>query len=144
MTTAVYPTDGRATFMQSRAAGYRTHGVGKCHFPSRAGEDWGFDSRDVQEELARIENDDYLQHLVAEGFEHVIDPHGVRGRCIISLRSVSCPSDSTHAVGLPIVVWISSPRPVGQIRPGIVIQVSSIRIRLLLPLVHGINYIGHR
>jgi arylsulfatase len=57
--------------------GYQTHGVGKMHFasgdPRRS---WGFASRDYSEELDPT--DDYVQFLAANGFGHVLDPHGFR------------------------------------------------------------------
>ncbi len=59
------------------ACDYQTHGVGKMHFtgsdPRRA---WGFGSRDYSEELDPT--DDYLRFLAANGYGHVIDPHGFR------------------------------------------------------------------
>jgi arylsulfatase A-like enzyme len=60
-------------------AGYRTHGIGKCHFMPDAQALRGFQTRERQEEGVRaIEDDEYLQYLWANGFEHLTDPHGVR------------------------------------------------------------------
>jgi arylsulfatase A-like enzyme len=57
-------------------AGYRTLGIGKMHFDGLR----GFGAREVQEEIVgRIDQDDYLKYLVAKGFGHIRDPHGVRG-----------------------------------------------------------------
>lgn len=77
----VMPTDGRQTFMAAlTAAGYRTHGIGKCHFTPDSHALRGFETREVQEELVRDpEQDDYLRFLHANGFRHVCDPHGIRG-----------------------------------------------------------------
>lgn len=62
------------------AAGYRTHAIGKLHFPGSPRELRGFRSRETQEEIiSRPEHDDYISHLRANGFGHVHDPHGVRG-----------------------------------------------------------------
>jgi len=61
-----------------RRAGYATAAIGKMHFtPVRA--DHGFDRMELSEEIPdRVEDDDYLQDLVAAGFGHVEEPHGVR------------------------------------------------------------------
>jgi len=77
----VMPTDGRETFMAAlTAAGYRTHGIGKCHFTPDSHALRGFETREYQEELVRDpEKDDYLRFLHANGFRHVCDPHGIRG-----------------------------------------------------------------
>lgn len=75
------PVDGRHSFMQVLSdAGYRTHGIGKCHFSPDPMALRGFQSRETQEEIPPDpEHDDYLTHIQKNGFEHVIDPHGVRG-----------------------------------------------------------------
>ncbi len=77
----VMPTDGRQTFMAAlTAAGYRTHGIGKCHFTPDLYALRGFESREYQEELVRDPGrDDYLRFLHGNGFRHVCDPHGIRG-----------------------------------------------------------------
>jgi arylsulfatase len=61
-----------------RRVGYATCAIGKMHFtPVRA--DHGFDRMELSEEIPeRLEDDDYLQDLVAAGFGHVEEPHGVR------------------------------------------------------------------
>ena len=78
---AAMPTDGRATFMDAlTAAGYRTHGIGKCHFTPDRDALRGFQTRERQEELVGSpDDDDYLPWLRANGYDHVTDPHGVRG-----------------------------------------------------------------
>lgn len=75
------PEDGRQTvFGALSAAGYRTHGVGKCHFTGDPRGLRGFQSRESQEEIVRDPDaDDYLRFLRGHGFAHVADPHGVRG-----------------------------------------------------------------
>ena len=61
-------------------AGYRTHGIGKMHFTPDSQALRGFQTREHQEELrARVEDDNYLQFLHANGFDHVYDPFGQRG-----------------------------------------------------------------
>ncbi|NPV45409.1 MAG: sulfatase-like hydrolase/transferase [Armatimonadetes bacterium] len=69
----------RVSLMELLAdAGYQTHGVGKMHFAPDSQKLWGFASRDYSEELSRGPHDAFYQHLVAEGFGHVVDPQGVR------------------------------------------------------------------
>ena len=47
----VMPTDGRETFMEALTkSGYRTHGIGKCHFTPDRYALRGLQSREVQEE----------------------------------------------------------------------------------------------
>ena len=75
------PEDGRQSFMDALTdAGYRTHGIGKCHFtPDRDGLR-GFQTRERQEELVPSpDDDDYLKFLFDAGFDHICDPNGVRG-----------------------------------------------------------------
>ncbi len=58
--------------------GYHAHGVGKMHFSRKLG-DWGYTSRDVSEELEHdADRDDYRDYLIEQGYEHVLDPHGLR------------------------------------------------------------------
>lgn len=71
-----YPADEPGFVARLAAAGYRTHAVGKCHFPEGQ---WGYSSRVSQEELPARDKDDYLRWLDAEGYGHVIDPMGARG-----------------------------------------------------------------
>jgi choline-sulfatase len=70
--------DGRSYVERLGRAGYRTHGIGKMHFePFDALR--GFHSREIQEEMVDDpRRDDYQRHLHASGFDHVLDPHGVR------------------------------------------------------------------
>jgi len=77
-----YPMPGNIPSLMSllSEAGYRTHGIGKMHFSPDPQAMRGFQSREHQEELrARVEDDDYLKFLHANGFEHVYDPFGQRG-----------------------------------------------------------------
>ena len=74
------PEDGRPTFMDALAnEGYRTHGIGKCHFTPEKDALRGFQSRETQEECAPQRSDDYTKHLAEEGWGDVPEPHGVRG-----------------------------------------------------------------
>ncbi|PTX99648.1 hypothetical protein DB346_17635 [Verrucomicrobia bacterium LW23] len=62
------------------AAGYRTHGVGKCHFTPNCLALRGFHSRRSQEEIPESrESDDYARWLMEKGWGAVLEPHGVRG-----------------------------------------------------------------
>ena len=75
------PVDDRVSFMGALTeAGYRTHGIGKCHFAPDSAALRGFQTRESQEELVGSpDEDDYLKYLHANGFGHVTDPHGIRG-----------------------------------------------------------------
>ena len=60
--------------------GYNTHSIGKCHFTPNYKELRGFNTREIQEEIINNpDDDDYLKFLYSEGYNYIIDPHGVRG-----------------------------------------------------------------
>ncbi len=59
-----------------RDAGYQTHGVGKMHFEPDHQKMWGYQTRDISEEG---KPGDFIDHLHASGYEHVLAPHGLRG-----------------------------------------------------------------
>ena len=72
--------EDRPSFMQVLTdAGYRTHGIGKCHFTPVGKALRGFQSRETQEEAPRRDSDDYTQHLEREGWGDLPEPHAVRG-----------------------------------------------------------------
>jgi len=75
------PTDGRQSVMDALTeAGYRTHGIGKCHFLPDAHAMRGFETREKQEEIVGDPaRDDYLSYVHANGYDYVCDPHGIRG-----------------------------------------------------------------
>lgn len=76
------PTDDRESFMKALSnAGYLTYGIGKCHFSPDSEELRGFDFRERQEELTNLplEKEPYLALLKEKGFDHVCEPHGIRG-----------------------------------------------------------------
>ena len=61
-----------------QGAGYQTHGVGKMHFSPDGQKLWGFDSRDVAEEGGRRQGDHFCEFLKENGYDHVLNPNGVR------------------------------------------------------------------
>ncbi len=70
---------GTPTLMEMLAdAGYRTHGIGKMHFTPDPQAMRGFHHRQRQEvgSPKRVEDDDYLLFLRANGYDHVLDPFG--------------------------------------------------------------------
>ena len=87
--------EDRRTFMDSLTdAGYRTHGIGKCHFSPDSHALRGFQTREEQEELRGTrEEDDYLQFLIENGFGHVRDPHGIRGEMYYIPQPAQMPAE---------------------------------------------------
>jgi arylsulfatase len=76
------PTDGRTSFMTALTdVGYRTHGIGKCHFTPDTYALRGFQSRERQEEggAESLDREPYLQELKDAGYDHLLEPLGVRG-----------------------------------------------------------------
>ncbi|GKX31461.1 phosphonate monoester hydrolase [Vallitalea longa] len=76
------PQDGRETFMDGlKDNGYHTYGIGKCHFSPNSEALLGFEERERQEELTRLDLDKepYLQLLKDKGYDYVCEPHGIRG-----------------------------------------------------------------
>ena len=61
-----------------QGAGYQTHSIGKMHFSPDSRKLWGFDSREYSEEGGMREDDDFCDHLRANGFGHLMDPNGMR------------------------------------------------------------------
>ena len=60
-------------------SGYRTHGIGKCHFTPEAHALRGFQSRQSQEECrSDPRSDDYIAWLRDNGFDYY-EAHGARG-----------------------------------------------------------------
>lgn len=76
--------------------GYQTHGIGKMHFSKNLG-DWGFASRDTSEELMEEGvKDDYRTFLDKNGYEHVIDPHGLRSELYYQPQPSQLPEKLHH------------------------------------------------
>ncbi len=75
------PTDDRVSYVEALTrGGYRTHGIGKCHFLPDSYALRGFESRQYQEELGfkDMSREDYLNDLIKNGFDYAIEPHGTR------------------------------------------------------------------
>jgi len=87
-------TEGTPTFARVlRDAGYATCAIGKMHFtPVRA--QHGFDRMLLSEEIPRtVHDDDYLTDLIANGYGHVEEPHGVRHELYYSPQPSQLPED---------------------------------------------------
>lgn len=70
------------TFMEILTKnGYRTHGIGKCHFTPDGTALRGFQTRERQEESTpkELAMEPYYQELVKNGFDYTYEAHGVRG-----------------------------------------------------------------
>lgn len=105
--------EGRTSFVEALArSGYRTHGIGKCHFvPDGL---YGFQTRERQEEIVRDpQGDDYVRFLHEQGFKHVCDPHGIRGEMYYVPQPAQMPSrlHPTNWVGERAVHFIEEKRP---------------------------------
>lgn len=75
--------------------GYRTHGVGKCHFTPDKHAMRGFETRMVQEEcVSDPEKDDYCAWLVENGHDNY-EPMGARGE-MYYIPQVSCLPAEAH------------------------------------------------
>jgi len=73
------PEDRRSFMDVLTEAGYRTHGIGKCHYTPDKFALRGFQTREVQEECPARGSDDYMKFLEREGYGELFEPHGVRG-----------------------------------------------------------------
>ncbi len=104
------PPESEGSFMQRlSAAGYRTHGIGKCHFTRETHALRGFQTRESQEELPALrEEDDYARQLVEKGYGGVLEPHGVRGEMYYVPQVNLLPESEhpTHWIGERSVAFI--------------------------------------
>jgi choline-sulfatase len=110
--------DDRPSFMQLLTeAGYRTHGIGKCHFTPDPKALRGFETREIQEEVPARAGDDYTRLLAAEGWGDLPEPHGVRGEMYYVPQVSQLPRSlhPTQWVGDRSVAFIS--RQKGRSRP---------------------------
>lgn len=114
------PTDGRQTFMEVlTAAGYRSHGIGKCHFSPDAHAMRGFQTRERQEEGGQLAADDeYVRWLVDSGVTTMLEPHGVRGEMYYVPQPSQLPArcHPTQWIGDRAVDFISNPEAGGERR----------------------------
>ncbi len=112
------PVDGRESLMDVLTrAGYRTHGIGKCHFSPDPAAMRGFQTRETQEELPALrDHDDYLQFLARDGYRHVTDPHGVRGSMyyIPQVSPIAQQHHPTQWIGDRAIDFIGSPQRRGE------------------------------
>lgn len=108
------PPEDHPTLMSLLAeAGYRTHGVGKCHFTPDPWALRGFQSRDTSEEIAGDPaGDDYLKFVTQQGYGHVIEPHGVRGEMYYIPQPSQLPAEAHHTqwVGNRSLAFLKSRR----------------------------------
>jgi arylsulfatase A-like enzyme len=66
------------SFMEHlRDAGYQTHGAGKMHFTPDHLRMWGFESRDIAEEV-KHDGNDYYAYLQQNGYGHILEDGGLR------------------------------------------------------------------
>lgn len=102
--------EDRPSLMQALSdAGYRTHGIGKMHFSPNSQALRGFQTREHQGEMrSRVEDDDYLRFLHANGYEHVYDPFGPRGEMYYIPQPAQMPAEfhGTNWVGDRAVEFI--------------------------------------
>lgn len=77
------PADKETFMAKLSKAGYRTYGIGKCHFYPEKYSLRGFDSRELQEEggcsKGELEKNHYLNFLHKKGYDHIHEAYGVRG-----------------------------------------------------------------
>ena len=104
------PTRDRGTFMKRLTeAGYRTHGIGKCDFIPDNYAMHGFESRECQEEVPGDRSrDDYARFLKKNGYEWVMEPHGVRSEMYYIPQVSPLPEAKhpTHWVGDRSIAFI--------------------------------------
>jgi arylsulfatase A-like enzyme len=77
-TDNIPPTGEFPSFMEHlQKAGYQTHGTGKMHFAPDLYKLWGFEARDIQEEVV-WEGSDYHEDMLKRGYDHVLEDGGMR------------------------------------------------------------------
>lgn len=80
------------------AAGYQTHGIGKMHFNPQVDAMWGFESRDISEEGARLREgrNDFHDYLAENGYGHVLEPQGMRSEMYYIPQPSQLPAEHHH------------------------------------------------
>ena len=113
----IMPTDGRQTFMEALTQnGYRTHGIGKCHYTPDRFALKGFQTREVQEEGEESSSDlyknDYYAYLKDKGYEHLCEPNGIRGEMYYTPQPSQLPQKDhpTQWVGDRSIAFIQEPQ----------------------------------
>lgn len=94
------PLGMRSVMQVLRAAGYRTHGIGKMHFNPQVEAMWGFDSRDISEEGARRKGDrrnDFHSYLSENDYGHVLEPQGLRSELYYIPQPSQLPAEHHHS-----------------------------------------------
>ncbi|MYD09220.1 MAG: sulfatase-like hydrolase/transferase [Chloroflexi bacterium] len=90
---------GKRSIMQVlQSQGYRTHGIGKMHFNPQVDALWGFDSRDISEEGARAPGirNDFHRYLSEQGYDHVLEPQGIRSELYYIPQPSQLPARHHH------------------------------------------------
>ena len=93
------PLDMRSIMQVLGAAGYRRHGIGKMHFNPQVEAMWGFDSRDISEEGARLKGgsrNDFHTYLSENGYGHVLEPQGIRSEMYYIPQPSQLPAQHHH------------------------------------------------
>ncbi|MCY4061392.1 MAG: sulfatase-like hydrolase/transferase [Chloroflexi bacterium] len=92
------PLHLRSIMQVLRDAGYRTHGIGKMHFNPQVDAMWGFESRDVSEEGARLSGrrNDFHDYLSENGYGHVLEPQGLRSEMYYIPQPSQLPAEHHH------------------------------------------------
>lgn len=143
----VMPTDDRKSFMEVlKDDGYRTHGIGKCHFTPDKFALRGFESREIQEEVGEtpqnLDRHDYMKYLHDKGYDHICEANGIRGEMYYT------PSPARfllriilhNGLGIDPLLFYRKSRK----NPGISIPVSFIPIRPSIRLTPGTSSTGQR
>ncbi len=92
------PLSRRSIMQVLQSAGYQTHGIAKMHFNPQVDALWGFDSRDISEEGARQPHsrNDFHRYLSENGYEHVLEPQGIRSELYYIPQPSQLPARHHH------------------------------------------------
>ncbi|WP_309384600.1 sulfatase family protein [Cerasicoccus frondis] len=96
---AMPPEQVTPTFMSLlTGAGYRTHGIGKCHFTPDSTAMRGFQTRETSEEIIPADGQsDYFDYVAEQGYGHVMEPLGVRGEMYYVPQPAQQPAELCHS-----------------------------------------------